>query len=67
MAARLLDIPERDLRDLIRITGLQPDGRLNMRTYSVQGSTSRVYPASKLILIADHIAGLRELLGTHPA
>jgi hypothetical protein len=36
-----------------------------MRAYSAQGNTSRVYPAGKLILIAERITDLRELLSIH--
>lgn len=59
-AARILDFPERDLRDLIRITGLQPAGVMNMRSYRSQGRAPRAYPAGKLIRITEAIADLRE-------
>lgn len=59
-AAKLLDIPERDLRDVIRITGLQPSGVLNMRHYRSQGRAPRAYPAGGLIRLSEAIADLRE-------
>jgi hypothetical protein len=65
VAASLLSVPERDLRDLIRILGLEPEGRANMRSYRAQGRTSRVYSARHLILIAEGIISLRESLQSY--
>lgn len=64
-AARMLDLPERDLRDLVRITGLEPAGVLNMRTYRTQGRAPRAYPASRLIMITEILAELREKINFH--
>jgi hypothetical protein len=62
-AAKMLDTPERDLKDLIRITGLKPSGVLNMRG-SGSGRIPRAYPAEKLIRIIDAIEDLCEFLET---
>lgn len=59
VAAKLLDIPEKDLRDLVRITGLQPAGEIRMSAYSRQGRQPRAYPATKLIKLCEVIADLR--------
>jgi hypothetical protein len=59
-AAKMLGIPERDLRDLVRITGLAPTGVMNMRGYRSQGRTPRAYPAQALIAIAEAIEDLRD-------
>lgn len=59
-ASKILEIPERDLRDLVRITDLAPAGVLNMRDYKVQGRTPRAYPARDLITITEAV---RELCG----
>jgi hypothetical protein len=59
-ASKMLDFPEKDLRDLIRITGLPPAGVLNMRDYKSQGRAPRAYPAEKLIMITETAAALRE-------
>lgn len=61
-AAGLLDIPEKDLRDLIRITGLQPVGVIRMSGYSRQGRQPRAYPAAKLIAISEAITALKDSL-----
>jgi hypothetical protein len=59
-AATLLGIPERDLRELVRITGLQPSGVIRTAPYSRQGRQPRAYPASQLIMICDALTALRE-------
>jgi hypothetical protein len=59
-AARMLDIPERDLRDLIRITALEPSGVMSMRPYRSQGRAPRAYPADRLIVLTEAIGKLRE-------
>lgn len=59
-ASKMLDLPEKDLRDLVRITGLPPAGVLNMREYRSQGRAPRAYPAGQLIMITEVIATLRE-------
>jgi hypothetical protein len=59
-ASRMLEIPLRDLQDLIRITGLKPSGVIRMAEFRRQGRQPRAYPADKLILLAESI---RELSG----
>lgn len=61
-AAQLLGIDEKDLRDLVRITGLGPSGTAQMRSYRSQGRAARVYPAQSLIMITEAVAKLREEL-----
>jgi hypothetical protein len=61
-AAVILDIPVEDLRALIRVTGLQPSGVINMRDYRSQGRAARAYDAKSLIMIAEDIASLKEKL-----
>lgn len=61
-AAKLLDIPLEDLRDLVRITGLKPSGVIRMADFRRQGRQPRAYPAGKLILITEKIAELKDSL-----
>lgn len=58
VAAELLGMEERDLRDLIRITGLRPAGTMNMRAFRSQGRASRAYDAKKLITIHEAVVKL---------
>lgn len=59
VAAKLLEIDEKDLRDMVRISGLQPAGEIRMSSYSRQGRQPRAYPATKLIKLAEVITDLR--------
>jgi hypothetical protein len=61
-AAQMLDMPEKDLRDLVRITGLEPVGEIRMSTYSRQGRQPRAYRAEDLIRICEAVAELRSSL-----
>jgi hypothetical protein len=63
-AAEHLSIPERDLRDLIRIVGLPPAGTMRMASYRRSGRNPRVYEASKLIKLVLAVQGLATDLGT---
>jgi hypothetical protein len=63
-ASKMLDIPVRDLQDLVRITGLQPAGTIRMASFSRKGRQPRAYPAEKLITIAEAIRELSGDLGT---
>jgi hypothetical protein len=63
-AAKTLDIPERDLRDLIRVVGLPPAGTMKMASYRRSGRNPRVYEASKLIKLVLEVQRLAEGLGT---
>lgn len=62
VAASVLGIPEKDLRDLVRITGLQPVGVIRMASFRRQGRQPRAYDASKLCLIIDAVRDLREVI-----
>lgn len=59
-AAKLLEVPEPLLREIVRYTGLPPAGTLNMRGYRSQGRAARAYQASQLIIINEAIQTLRE-------
>jgi len=59
-AAKILDFPERDLRDLVRISRMRPAGVMNMRGYRSSGRTPRAYPAEKLIRLTEAVMDLRE-------
>ena len=64
-AARTLNIPERDLRDLVRITGLEPTGTMPMAQYRRSGRNPRVYDAAKLVRLYQLVGELSaELSGT---
>lgn len=57
-AAAMLNIPERDLRDLVRITGLKPAGTMRMAAFRRSGRNPRVYDSGKLIKIYDWVKNL---------
>ena len=59
-ASKYLEVPESLLREVIKYTGLQPAGTLNMRPFRSQGRTPRAYPAGKLITIAGALEALKE-------
>lgn len=61
-AAKMLDIPVRDLADLVRIVNLQPAGTIKMASYRRQGRQPRAFGAAKLIRITEVIAKLSEEL-----
>jgi hypothetical protein len=61
-AADLLDVPEEDLRDLVRILGIEPSGTMRMSDFRRQGRQPRCYPADRLILVTERIRSLREEL-----
>jgi hypothetical protein len=64
-AARTLGVPERDLRDLVRITGLQPAGTMPMAGFRRSGRNPRVYDATALVRLYDAVQKLSaELSGT---
>lgn len=63
-AAKTLGISERDLRDLIRITGLQPAGTMPMSPYRRSGRNPRVYDAGKLVMLWTAISELAASLDT---
>ena len=57
-AAEMLDIPPADLRDLIRILGVQPSGIIKMADFRRQGRHPYAYPAATLIRISEAIMDL---------
>jgi hypothetical protein len=61
-AARMLDIPVRDLADLVRITGLAPAGVIKIASYRRQGRQPRAFEAAKLIHLTEGIRKLSEEL-----
>jgi hypothetical protein len=63
-AAKTLGVPERDLRDLIRIMGVRPSGTMPMAEYRRSGRNPRVYDAVVLVKLFDMVEGLRRQLGT---
>jgi hypothetical protein len=63
-AAKTLEISERDLRDLIRVVGLEPAGTMKMASYRRSGRNPRVYEASKLIKLVSGARRLAVDLGT---
>jgi len=69
-AAKLLQLPERDLRDLVRIVGhmhpgaLEPSGTIRMAAFRRQGRHPRAYPGSKLLMLVEGLADLCEELAS---
>jgi hypothetical protein len=67
-ANEMLDIPEKDLRDLIRILNnaepgaVEAAGVIRMNAYSRQGRQPQAYPSRKLIFALDGIRKLAQEL-----
>lgn len=61
-AAKMLECPERDLRDLVRIVGLEPAGTLKMTSFRRSGRHPRAYDASKLVDLWDKTQELIEYM-----
>jgi len=59
-AATMLGCSEKDLRDLIRITGLEPAGTMRMSSFSRSGRNPRAYDATKLVELWNGMEELRE-------
>ena len=59
-AAGVLEMPEQDLRDLIRIAGLKPSGVLRISDFRRSGRQPKAYPATGLIRLAEVARSLRE-------
>lgn len=55
VAAEVLGISERDLRDLVRIVGLKPAGTMNMAHFRRPGRHPRAYEGAKLAQIYDAV------------
>jgi hypothetical protein len=67
-AAKVLEIPLKDLTDLVRIVSLQPAGVIRMASYRRQGRQPRAFEASKLIHLTEGIRRLsEELAALHSA
>ena len=62
-AAEMLGIPETDLRDLIRIIGIEPSGVIRMSDFRRSGRQPRAYPASSLIRVTEAVRSLSGDLG----
>lgn len=62
-AARYLEMPEEDLRGIVKAVRLQPVGTVRMSEFSRSGRQPRAYEARKLIIIAEAIRNLTEELG----
>ena len=56
-AAKLLDIPERELLRRIKREGIEPAGVIRMSGFRRSGRQPRAYPASELMRIAEDISG----------
>jgi|SRR5712664_2687123 len=54
-AAKLLDIPERELSRRIKNEGIEPAGVIRMSGFRRSGRQPRAYPAAELIRIAETI------------
>jgi hypothetical protein len=61
-AAKMLGCSEKDLRDLVRITGLEPIGTMKMASYRRSGRHPRAYDGSKLVLMWQAVNDLAENL-----
>lgn len=61
-AAKMLGCSEKDLRDLVRITGLEPAGTMKTATYRRSGRHPRAYDGSKLVLMWQAVNDLAENL-----
>lgn len=59
-AATYLDVPLKDLKELVRITSLPPSGTAGYSSYRRSGRQPRVYPASRLIELCEAIYRLKE-------
>jgi hypothetical protein len=69
-AAGLLQMPEKDLRDLVRIVNnlhpgaLEPAGTIKMAAFRRQGRHPRAYPGSKLLMLVEGLADVCEDLAS---
>lgn len=59
-AAKILGASEKDLRDLVRILGIDPVGTMKMSSYRRSGRNPRAYDASLLVRVWQGIQDLRE-------
>lgn len=69
-AAKLLQMPEKDLRDLVRIVNnlhpgaLEPTGTIRMASFRRQGRHPRAYPGSKLVRLVASLTDLCDSLSS---
>jgi hypothetical protein len=61
-AAQALGMPLEDLKDLVRIVGLEPTGTAKMADFRRSGRQPRVYPAAALIKLHEAVYCLTEEL-----
>jgi hypothetical protein len=61
-AAKTIGCSVKDLRDAIRILGVEPVGTLKFSSYRRSGRNPRAYDASKLVEMWDGLQELRERL-----
>jgi hypothetical protein len=61
-AAKMIGCSEKDLRDLVRMTGLKPAGTLRMSEFRRSGRNPRAYDASTLVRLWQGIQDLADNL-----
>lgn len=66
-AAKMIGCSEKDLRDLVRIVGLEPLGTMKMASYRRSGRNPRAYEGSKLVRLWQAIQDLAEDLNDESA
>lgn len=59
-AAKMLGVSEKDLRDLVRILRIEPEGTMKMASYRRSGRHPRVYKASVLMEVWETISSLAD-------
>jgi hypothetical protein len=64
VAAEVLGVEERDLRDLIRITGIQPTGTMKTADFRRSGRNPRTYSGTQLVRLYDGVRRLTETLSS---
>lgn len=62
-AAIALGVEEKDLKDLIRLSGIRPAAKMQMRSYDTSGRASAAYDAKQLIAANELLEQLREIGG----
>lgn len=65
-AARHMGVSERDLRDVVRVTGLPPAGVMKTASYRRSGRNPRVYEAARLLELWDAVGDLKSRFSGHP-
>lgn len=67
VAATILGLTEKDMRDLVRLTGLEPAGTMHLSQFRRSGRTPRVYDGSQLVFIHDELRKIREKVAQNTA